>query len=147
VPSHVNASRTGTTVERSLLVAERSVWVVGVVFGGVVVGREVVWPVSVVGAVDVGTWDLFGGGEWEGPAAQTGGGTIRKSPWLATVFGAKDGRSGTGATVGSSSAAEKARVDRKRSLRPQRGSDSITTRRCAGYPGPFLGHKVPEMAI
>ena len=37
--------------------------------------------------------------EWEGPAAQTGGGTIRKSPWMATVFGAKDGRLANGATI------------------------------------------------
>ena len=33
VPSHVNASLTDTKVERSLLAAERSVWVVGVVVG------------------------------------------------------------------------------------------------------------------
>jgi len=42
--------------ERSLLAAERSVWVAGVVDVGVVVRREVVWPVSVVVAVDM---DLF----------------------------------------------------------------------------------------
>ncbi len=34
-----------------------------------------------------------------GPAAQTGSGTIRKSPWMATVFGAKDRRLATGATM------------------------------------------------
>ena len=39
-----------------------------------------------------------GKSEWKGPAAHTGGGTIRKSPWLATVFGAKDGRLAAGAT-------------------------------------------------
>ena len=53
-----------------------------------------------------------GRSEWEGPAAQTGGGTIRKSPWMATVFGAKDRRLGTGATV-ESSAAERASGGRK----------------------------------
>ncbi len=68
-PSHVKASLTATKVERSLLAAERSVWVAGVVDEGVVVRREVVWPVSVVVAVDMGTWDLLGGGGWEGPAA------------------------------------------------------------------------------
>jgi hypothetical protein len=47
-------------VERSLLAAERSVWVAGVVDVGVVVRREVVWPVSVVVAVNMGTWDLLG---------------------------------------------------------------------------------------
>ena len=56
---------TGTTfcaaiVDRSLLAAERSVWVAGVVDVEVVVRREVVWPVSVVVAVDMGTWDLLG---------------------------------------------------------------------------------------
>jgi hypothetical protein len=65
-------------VERSLLAAERSVWVAGMVVGGVVVRREVVWPVSVVVAVDMGTWDLLGGGEWGGPAAREGDGTIGK---------------------------------------------------------------------
>ena len=36
-PSHVKASLTATKVERSLLAAERSVWVAGVVVVGVVV--------------------------------------------------------------------------------------------------------------
>jgi hypothetical protein len=54
--------------------------------------------VSVVVAMDIGTWDLLGRSEWEGPAAQTGGGTIRKSPWLVTVLEAKDGRLATEAT-------------------------------------------------
>ena len=45
-----------------------------------------------------------GRSEWEGPAAYTGGGTIRKSPWLATVFEAKDRRLATGATVEPSAA-------------------------------------------
>ncbi len=54
---------------------------------------------SVVVAVDIVVVDLLGVGEYEGPAAQTGGGTIRKSPWLATVFGAKEGRLATGATI------------------------------------------------
>ena len=47
-------------MERSLLAAERSVWVAAAVVGWVVVRREVVWPVSVVVAVDMGTWDLLG---------------------------------------------------------------------------------------
>ena len=59
-PSQVKASLTAAIVERSLLAAERSVWVAGVVDEGVVVRREVVWPVSVVVAVDMGTWDLLG---------------------------------------------------------------------------------------
>ena len=60
-PSHVNASLTAAIVARSLLAAERSVWVAEVVDEGVVVRREVVWPVSVVVvAVDMGTWDLLG---------------------------------------------------------------------------------------
>ncbi len=57
VPSHVKASLTAAIVERSLLAAERSVWVAGLVVGEVVVRREMVWPVS----VDMGTWDLLGG--------------------------------------------------------------------------------------
>jgi len=36
-PSHVNASLTATKVERRRLAAERSVWVAGVVDGGVLV--------------------------------------------------------------------------------------------------------------
>jgi hypothetical protein len=52
-------------VERSLLAAERSVWVAEVVVGGVVVRREVVWPVSVVVAVDMGTWDLLRELDWK----------------------------------------------------------------------------------
>ena len=53
-----------------------------------------------------------GKSEWKGPAAQKGGGTIRKSPWMATVFGAKDGRLATGATVETSDA-ERGRAGRK----------------------------------
>jgi hypothetical protein len=53
-----------------------------------------------------------GKSEWEGPAAQTGGGTIRKSPWLPAVFGAKGGLSGTGATI-ELSGAEKANEGRE----------------------------------
>lgn len=45
-------------------------------------------------------------------SARKGSGTIRKSPWLATVFGTKDGRLGIGATF-ESSAAEKASAVRK----------------------------------
>ena len=99
----MKASLTAAMVERSLFAAERSVWVAGVVD----VGRgDWVWLVSgdVVVAVDMGTWDLLGEGEWRGPAAQTGGGTIKKSPWMATVFGARDGRMAIGATVEQSTA-------------------------------------------
>jgi hypothetical protein len=39
-----------------------------------------VWPVSVVVAVDIVVVDLLGGGEWEGPAAQTGGGAGMENP-------------------------------------------------------------------
>jgi len=39
-------------------------------------------------------------------------GTIRKSPWMATIFGAKDGRFGTGATIEPSDA-ERGRAGRK----------------------------------
>ena len=46
-PSHVKASLTAAIVARSLLAAERSVWVAAVVDEGVVVRREVVWPVAV----------------------------------------------------------------------------------------------------
>ena len=59
-PSHVKASLTAAMVERSLLAAERSVWVAAVVVGWVADRREVVWPVSVVMAVDIATWDLLG---------------------------------------------------------------------------------------
>lgn len=77
-PSHVNASLTAAIVVRSLLAAERSSWLVGVLVGEVVVRRELFWPVSVdvdvVIAVDISARDLHEG--WiEGPAAQTGGGT------------------------------------------------------------------------
>jgi hypothetical protein len=33
--------------------------------GGLVVRREVVWPVSVVVAVDMGTWDLLRELDWK----------------------------------------------------------------------------------
>jgi hypothetical protein len=54
-PSHVKASLTAAIVERSLLAAERSSWVVGVLVGWVVVRLVVCWPVSwdVVVAVDI----------------------------------------------------------------------------------------------
>ena len=74
-------------VVRSLLAAERSSWVVGVVVGWVVDRLAVCWPVSwdVVVAVDIGARDLLEG--WiEGPAAQTGSGTAWETPWLVTVF-------------------------------------------------------------
>jgi hypothetical protein len=65
----VKASLTGTKVVLRRLAAERSVWVVGVVVGWVVVRLGVCGPVSVdvVVAVDIGARDLLGGGEWEGP--------------------------------------------------------------------------------
>ncbi len=69
-------SFTAAIVARSLLAAERSSWLVGLLVGRVVVRRELVWPVSwdVVVAVDMGARDLLEG--WlEGPAAKTGGGT------------------------------------------------------------------------
>jgi hypothetical protein len=47
---------------------------------------------SLVVAMDMGTWDLLGAGGREGPTAQMGGGTIRKSPWLATILEAYGGR-------------------------------------------------------
>ena len=49
---------------------------------------------------------------WGGPAAQTGGGTIRKSPWLATVFEAKDRRLANGSTI-EPSATERGSAGRK----------------------------------
>jgi|688.fasta_scaffold194156_3 hypothetical protein len=54
-PSHVNASFTTAIVVRSLLAAERSRWVDGVVVGWVVDRLVVCWPVSwdVVVAVDM----------------------------------------------------------------------------------------------
>ena len=54
-PSHVNASLTAAIVVRSLLAAERSSWVVGVVVGEVVDRLAVCWPVSwdVVVKVDI----------------------------------------------------------------------------------------------
>ena len=113
-------------VERSLFAAERSVWVAGVVD----VGRgDWVWLVSgdVVVAVDMGTWDLLGEGEWRGPAAQTGGGTIRKSPWMATVLGAKDGRLATRATI-EPSAAEKGSAGRKCWTRDAQGRMDLLMR-------------------
>ncbi|MFM8496758.1 MAG: hypothetical protein ACKOEM_14765 [Planctomycetia bacterium] len=76
MPSHVNAKRTAAIVVRSLLAAERSSWVVGVLLGWVVDRLVVCWPVSwdVVVAVDIGTWNLLEG--WvEGPAAKTTGQT------------------------------------------------------------------------
>ena len=49
---------------------------------GLWIGGDWVWLVSedVVVAVDVGTWDLLGEVDGEGPAAQMGGGTIREGP-------------------------------------------------------------------
>ncbi len=54
-PSHVKASLTAAIVVRSLLAAERSSWVVGVLVGGVVDRLVVCWPVlwDVVVAVDI----------------------------------------------------------------------------------------------
>ena len=54
-PSHVKAKRTAAIVVRSLLAAERSSWVVGVLVGWVVDRLVACWPVSwdVVVAVDM----------------------------------------------------------------------------------------------
>jgi hypothetical protein len=96
----VKESLTAAIVVRSLLAAERSSWLVGVLVGWAVVRRELFWPVvdSVVVAVDIGTCDLLG--EWmECAAAQTGGGTAWKSPWLRTVFGHWHARSAAEATM------------------------------------------------
>ena len=104
VPSHVKAKRTAAMVERSLLAAERSVWVAGVVVGGVVVRREVVWPVSweVVVVVDIGTWNLLGESV-EDPAAKTAGRPVAerawKRPWLVTLLEAYGGRLAVKATM------------------------------------------------
>jgi hypothetical protein len=82
----VNASRTAAIVERRRLAAERSVWVVGVVVVGDTVRREVVWPVSVVVAVDMclmgSLWEVNGK---DRPLVDDG--TIRKRPWLAFLSG------------------------------------------------------------
>ena len=75
------------------------------------VRREVVWPVSVV--VDIGTRDLLVGGDWGGPTAQTGGGTIGKRHGRVTVLDARDRRSATGATIEPSDA-ERASAGRKK---------------------------------
>jgi len=79
-------------VVRSLLAAERSRWVVGVLVGWVVVRRELVLPVSwdVVVAVDIGACDLLEG--WmKDPAAKTAARLMAaqawKTPWLATLLG------------------------------------------------------------
>jgi hypothetical protein len=57
----VKASLTAAIVARSLLAAERSVWVAGVVDVGVVVRLDEIWPVSVVVAVDMGELVLLEG--------------------------------------------------------------------------------------
>lgn len=97
-PSHVKASLTAAIVVRSLCAALRSRLVVGVLMGGVVVRRELVWPVvgSVVVAVDIGMNGFLV--EWmEGPAAKTAcrlvAAQVGKSHWLVTVSRAYGGRS------------------------------------------------------
>ena len=88
-PNHVKLSFTAAIVARSLLAAERSSWVVGVLVGEVVVRLVVCWPVvgSVVVAVDIGTCDLLEG--WmEGPAAKTDGGSGWEKPLASDCFGA-----------------------------------------------------------
>ena len=73
---------------RSLLAADRSSWVVGLLVGWVVVRRELVWPVvgSVVVAVDIGTWNLLEG--WmEGPAAQTADRLVAVRAWKIPLAG------------------------------------------------------------
>lgn len=72
---------------QSLLAAERSSWLVGVLVGWVVLRLVVCWPVvgSVVVAVDIGTCDLLEG--WtEGPAAHAGGGTGLENPLAGDGF-------------------------------------------------------------
>ena len=87
-PSHVKESFTAAIVVRSLLTAERSSWVVGVLVGEVVVRRELVWPVSwdVVVAVDIGAESPCRL-EW-GPAAKTADRLVaawaEKTLWLVT---------------------------------------------------------------
>jgi hypothetical protein len=100
----VKESFTAAIVVRSLLAAERSSWVVGVLVGWVVVRRELVWPVvgSVVVAVAIGTCDLLEG--WmKGPAAKTADRPVAarawKTPWLVRVLEAYGGRSATEATM------------------------------------------------
>jgi hypothetical protein len=80
--------------ERSLLAAERSSWVVGVVVGG-----AVVWPVSVVVAVDIGTWDLLE--KWMGRTGRVDGWRHdrKKKPRLVAVLEAEDGRLATEVTM------------------------------------------------
>ena len=60
----MKARRTAAIVVRSLLAAERSRWVVGVLVVWVVVRRELVWPVSweVVVAVDMERMGLLDDG-------------------------------------------------------------------------------------
>ena len=71
--------------------SERSVWVAGVVDVEVVVRREVVWPVSVVVsvvvAVDMGTWDLLGDVDGKDPPRRRGAAGWRKSAneWEAPI--------------------------------------------------------------
>ena len=70
----MKARRTAAIVARSLLAAERSRWLVGVLVGWVVFRREIVWPVSwdVAVAVDMGARNLLD--DWMGgSAAKTGG--------------------------------------------------------------------------
>ena len=66
-------SFTAAIVVRSLLAALGDVWMTGLLVGCVVDRVGWFWLVvgSVVVAVDIGTWNLLGGGEWEGPAATT----------------------------------------------------------------------------
>ncbi len=74
-------------VVRSLLAAERSSWVVGVVVGWVVDRLAVCWPVSVevVVAVDMGTCGFLEG--WmKGPAAETGSGMGWENPLAGDAF-------------------------------------------------------------
>ncbi len=131
VPSHVKAKRTAAMVERSLLAAERSVWVAGVVVGGVVVRREVVWPVSweVVVVVDIGTWNLLGEGV-EDPDAKTADRRVAalawRRPWMATLLEAYGGRLAVKATMGAAchrepeSGVRKSRISERREPLNQR---------------------------
>ncbi len=100
----MKARRTAAIVVRSLLAADRSSWVVGLLVGWVVVRRELVWPVvgSVVVAVDIGfVISLKVGWKARLPRLLTDWWRfgLGKSLWLVTLFGRWEARSATGATM------------------------------------------------
>jgi hypothetical protein len=132
------------------LAAERSVWVAGVVVGGVVVRREVVWPVSVVVAVDMGTWDLLRELDWKDRPRSSAAARAGKSHWLATVFGAEDGRLATEATKEPSTTKKgsrgrkmlvKRRVERSPLIKVELMASYASRTHCSRLPLPTaLGH-------